>query len=279
MFTDNSTVESCAIKGSSTSPKLLSLVIRLRATTTKYGVKVHIFHVSGTRMIAQGTDGVSRGFLGEGIMSGESMVSFIPIHLAATERSEGLADWIKDWAGSTIIELAPIDWFDVGHDFDGWSKSWDGFDRPTLSEGRSYLWAPPPFAADVAISELRKARIKRQTSSHVFVVPKLCSPLWIKQLFKAADLVFEIPSGQPFWDRSVHEPLLIAIVFPFIRSKPWQLRSTPKMYAMGSELRRMFHEEDLDPRDLLREFWTKCHRLRFMPENVVRKVLYFDKRN
>ena len=30
MFTDNSAVESCAYKGSSTSPKLLSLIVRLR---------------------------------------------------------------------------------------------------------------------------------------------------------------------------------------------------------------------------------------------------------
>ena len=30
MFTNNSTVESCAYKGSSTSPKLLSLIVRLR---------------------------------------------------------------------------------------------------------------------------------------------------------------------------------------------------------------------------------------------------------
>ena len=66
MFTDNSTVEACAIKWSSSSIKLLDIVVRLRALTTIYGVKIHIFHVAGTRMIAQGPDGVSRGFLGKG---------------------------------------------------------------------------------------------------------------------------------------------------------------------------------------------------------------------
>ena len=277
MFTDNSTVEACTIKGSSTSLKLLNLVVRLRALTTIYGIKIHVFHVAGTRMIAQGTDGVSRGFLGEGIMSGESMVSFIPIHLTATERSNLLFDWIKDWTGHSIIHLDTIDWFSVGHDYDGWVRSWDGFERPIISEGRIYLWTPPPFAADIAISELRKARIKRQTSSHVFAVPKLCSPLWIKQVFKAADIVLEIPAGHCFWDSSMHEPLLIAIVFPFIRSKPWQLRSTPKMHSMGCELRKMFKSPDLDARDLLRKFWNECLRLRFMPENVVRKMLYFGR--
>ena len=43
MFTDNSTVESCAIKGTSTSIKLLCLVVRLRSLTTLYGIKLHIF--------------------------------------------------------------------------------------------------------------------------------------------------------------------------------------------------------------------------------------------
>ena len=210
-------------------------------------------------------------------MSGESMVSFIPIHESSTDRSPLLAQWIRDWSDKDLLHLRPLDWFDAAHDIDGWAKSWDGFERPRLSEGRVYLWTPAPFVADVAISELRKARIKRQTSTHVFVVPKLCSPLWIKQVYKAADFVFEIPAGQPFWDSDIYEPLLIAVVFPFIRCTPWQLRATPKMYSMGGLLRKVFNSSEVDSRDILRKFWSECHRLRFMPANVVRKVLFFDK--
>ena len=70
MFTDNSTVESCCTRGTSSSQKLLDLVIQLRSLTTKYGLKINVFHISGTRMIAQGTDGVSRGFLGGGSWMG-----------------------------------------------------------------------------------------------------------------------------------------------------------------------------------------------------------------
>ena len=144
MFTDNSTVESCAVKGSSTSPKLLNLVVRLRSLSTIHGIKIHIFHVAGTRMIAQGTDGVSRGSLGEGIMGGEAMKSFIPIHLHAIQRSPALEGWIKGWSCETLIVLQPKDWFDVGHDVDGFYEGWDGFHRPRLEEGRVYLWSPPP---------------------------------------------------------------------------------------------------------------------------------------
>ena len=280
MFTDNSTVESCAIKGSSSSPKLLELVIRLRSLSTRYGIRIHIFHVAGTRMIAQGTDGVSRGFLGEGIMSGSPMETFIPIHLSAIDRSPTVVTWVESWVTtSPLMVLSPRDWFDVGHDVGGWERTWDQFSRPHIHEGRVYLWSPPPFAADIAISELRKARIKRQGSSHIFIVPRLCSPLWMKQVYKAADIVFELPVGHPVWPRDLHEPLLIAIVFPFIRNKPWQLRGTPKMYEMASKLRRLFQAEDMDARDLLRQFWDQCHRLRTMPENVVRQMLYFRKRS
>ena len=277
MFTDNSTVESCSIRGTSTSIKLLRLVVRVRALTTTYDVKVHIFHVAGTRMIAQGTDGVSRGFLGEGIMDGQSMISFIPIHLSAVDRWALLGVWIESWVGLDPIWLNPRDWFDVAHDLGDWRTCWDGFDRPDLKEGRTYIWSPPPFVADVAIAELRKARIKRQTSTHVFIVPKLCAPMWIKHVFKAVDIVFEVPAGQPFWPKDMHEPVLIAIVFPFIRNKPWQLRGTPKMYEMGSRLRKVFKKEGVDSGNLLREFWVQCHGLGNVPENVVRKLLYFGK--
>lgn len=69
-------------------------------------------------------------------MSGESMTSFIPIHLSALERSSTLLEWIKDWLDPLIIRLQPIDWFDVGHDFDGWVKSWNGFlGRNWMKEG------------------------------------------------------------------------------------------------------------------------------------------------
>ena len=275
MFTDNSTVESCAVKGTSSSPKLLTLVVRLRAMTTLHGIKLHIFHVAGTRMIAQGTDGVSRGYLALGVMAGESMSSFIPIHQSAIERSESLAEWLKGWCGDDAMFLSPMEWFSEGHDIGGWTTDkGSGIDYPILKEGRTYVWSPPPFAADIALAEMRKARIKRQKSSHVFVCPRLCSPLWMKQLYKASDVVFEIPSGTPGWPVTMHEPLLIGLLFPFLRHLPWQLRGTPKMHAMGRDLRCLLKDTDLDPRNFLRKFWSRCIGLGKMREDVVWKLLY-----
>lgn len=277
MFTDNATVESCVQKGSSTSRKLLDLVVRLQSMTTRLGIQVHIFHVAGTRMIAQGTDGVSRGYLGQGVMAGESMSAHIPINLSAVARMPSvLIEWIQTWSDPKAFLLKEADWFRLGHDIDSWAIHPDGFDRPVLLEGRTYIWTPPPFAADVAISELRKARIKRQSSTHIVVVPRLCTTLWLRQLYKASDIVFEVPVGSHVWPSEMHEPLLIGILFPFIRFKPWQLRNTPKMFAVGRQLRKVFEVSAVDAGNFLCEFWNTCLRLQSVPENVVRKVLYFE---
>lgn len=82
MFTDNAVTESF-YRGSSKSRKLHNLVLRLRLLEMRYGMVIHVIHVSGKRMIAQGTDGVSRGFLMEGVMAGDDMLSFVDLGKSA----------------------------------------------------------------------------------------------------------------------------------------------------------------------------------------------------
>ena len=69
VFTDNLTAESIAAKGSSTSPLLFELVTRLYKLSMKFLCSVNIVHVAGTRMIAQGIDGLSRSYLLEGVLT------------------------------------------------------------------------------------------------------------------------------------------------------------------------------------------------------------------
>lgn len=275
-FTDNFTVESAVHKGTSSSKKLLGLVIRLLALQLMYGIVLIVSHVSGKRMIASGGDGISRGLLNEGVMAGTPMLAFLPLHKSALERSDTLLDWIKTWAGDELTALTPYDWFQRGHDITGWEKEEGSlFFQPTLESG-IYVWSPPPAAADVALEQLRIARIKRQDSTHIFICPRLLQPLWRKQIHKAADIVFMVPTGAPGWPESMFEPLLIGICFPFLRHQPWQLRSTPKMHAVGRDLHRVWETPDMDAGPVLRKLWSVVRTLQQVSARVVPRLLYIQ---
>ena len=64
--------------------------MKLKGHEIKYQFILYVFHCSGTRMISQGTDGVSRGVLNEGPLGGMPLRVFLPIDLNALERSQGL---------------------------------------------------------------------------------------------------------------------------------------------------------------------------------------------
>ena len=89
----------------------------------------------------------------------------------------------------------------------------DGFKWPRYCKG-TYIWTPPPAAAEPALEELRKAQHRRTTSTHIVLIPKLLTPAWRNHLNKVSDVG---------WPTSKHEPLTIGIVFPLIRYQPWQL--------------------------------------------------------
>ena len=261
LFTDNSTLEAAFFNGSSTSKKLFELVLRIRKLEMNFMVKVHLCHVSGERMKAQGTDGLSRGNLNIGVMAGKSMLDFVPLHETALERSASLKPWLQSWLGNEAEFLQPKEWFTRGHDHSigQWETNLD-FDHGLKMEfpvikGGFMVWAPSPCTADVAVEELRKARHKRQISQHLFVVPRLMTPLWRKQLYKAADLVVTIPCGHQAWPVNMFEPLTVAFIFPFLNSRPWQLRGSFYLLALGRELSRLWRDNKSGEGPILRKLW------------------------
>jgi hypothetical protein len=275
MFTDNSACEAALYKGNSFSPKLFDLVLRFRKLEMDQGAHFHVVHCSDERMKAQGADGASRGHLKEGVTAGMDMLSFIPLNETCLKREQKLKDWVKSWAGANAEFLEPKDWFGRGHDHNGGTYDGDGYWRVKTLPG-TFVWAPPPATVAVAFEELRKARIKRQDSMHIFVVPRLLTPEWLKQTFKASDVVFHVPIGCPFWPQKMFEPLTIGLCFPFISSPPWQLRGTPKMLAVVRQMRRVFEEESLAAGSVLRKLLLVSGQLRTMPEDVVQRLLRFE---
>jgi hypothetical protein len=278
-FTDNSTVEACLYKGNSSSPKLFKLMVRMRKLETAHNAKIVVSHVSGKRMIKEGADGFSRGNTREGVGAGESMLSFIPTNEDPLARAPKLKSWVQSWAGEAAEFLTPEDWFERAHDHRGGTYNPKGFWRPRIVKG-TFVWTLPPGAAEAAIEELRKARLKRQNSMHIILCPRLLTPEWLKQLYKVSDLVIYLPAGTAeYWPLAMCEPLTIGLVFPFIDRHPWQLKGTPKMFAMGRKMRGLFEAKDLAAGNILRKFLLECKRLRAVSQDVVRRVLYFESRS
>ena len=145
LFTDNSTAESCFYKGSSTSPLLHELIVRLRKVEMDIGFKLYMVHVAGTRMIDQGTDGLSRGMLLEGVLTGKPMLGYIDLAKGALDRFPPLLDFVKTWTDCPNLEaLTPEQWFVESHGICGGSKDHHGVWIPKhASNGQTYLWAPP----------------------------------------------------------------------------------------------------------------------------------------
>jgi hypothetical protein len=257
--------------------KLFELVVRAKKLEHLNGCLILVTHISGDMMQAQGTNGISRGLFKERVSTGLDMLAFCPWHLSALEVSFNLQVWLEESIPWKLVFLEPEDWFCKGHDLNGGAPDTRGFWRNVITSG-NFVWSPPPAAAQVALEQLRKARLKRQNSTHIIVIPKLMTTEWLKQMHKVANIVLEIPARHTFWGPQCHEPLMIAFVFPFLKHNPWQLRSTPKMFSMARKLRALFQEPNVAEWDILRNFLLEVGSFQTMSPDVVRAMLYFRPR-
>jgi hypothetical protein len=202
MFTDNTTAENAFWKGLSHSPRLFELVLRLKKLEMKADLLLHVIHVSGKRMIAQGTDGLSRGDHAEGVMQGLPMSCFIPLHKTALEREPKLKDWLKNAMGRIDTTfLDPAGWFTTAHTFG------------------NFIWTPAPAAADVVVEQLGKARHKRPECLHLVVAPRLMTGRWRRHMGRQADFYFKIQNSD-IWGKAQFEPLLIFVCLPIRPDRP-----------------------------------------------------------
>lgn len=147
--------------------------------------RFHVVHVAGTRMIEQGTDGLSRGDHNAGVMQGDEMLNHIPLHVSALCQSDRLRDWVGSWITPSSESLRS-----------GWTEPhWlDPKDWPRAHESKgTYVWTPPPAAPPSAVDWLGESIHKRPYSIHVVLVPRLMSMHWRKQLGKTGDVEIVIP--------------------------------------------------------------------------------------
>ena len=277
LFTDNGTAEAAFFKGSSKSKKLFQLVLELRQLEVTAACKINFIHVAGTRMIAQGTDGLSRGDLNEGVMKGDPLTSFIPLHRSAMDRQPELKTWVKTFvlpakSGEEIIFLDYEGWFEKGHDIIGGERNEDNIWMPKYRSA-TYVWSPPPAGAQIAVEQLRRARLKRELSTHVMIVPRVMAPEWRRQLFKVADLCIDLPFDEHWIKHVQHEPLTFAVSFPFLPHSPWQLKRTPAFLAMGDVLRSLWKDSEVSTGSVLHKLFCTQRGLSNLSPGMVRQML------
>jgi hypothetical protein len=85
VFTDNSVAERTYYKGSSSSPKLHQMILELRKMEMSGQFIIHFIWISGKRMIAQGSDGLSIGDFSSGLQRSNEW-SALPQTLAIRQR-------------------------------------------------------------------------------------------------------------------------------------------------------------------------------------------------
>jgi hypothetical protein len=152
--TGNSTAEAALWKGTSSSEPLFELVLCLKILEMLKGLILHVVHVSGRRMIAQGADGLSQADHSKGVMQGKPMEDFISLHLSSTQREPAVKEW--------------FDKVTQGLDF-GWLSPKGSFTE-AHTQG-NFVWDIPPAAAEVVVEQLDFARLKRPSRFILFLFP------------------------------------------------------------------------------------------------------------
>ncbi len=124
---------------------------------------------------------------------------------------------------------------------------------------------------DVALEQCMKAVYKMTDAFHVFLIPRLYFPLWLRMLYKLSYLVFKLLPGSWHWPKSMQEPLFVGILFPLLSRNPLTLRRMPLLVGMERNLRQVLSTGEANGGDFWLVVvcyiccrchpWHTCHRL------------------
>ncbi len=165
-------------------------------------------------------------------------------------------------------------WFQEGHGITGGTRKVGRIWTPLhATEGKAYIWAPPPIIADVALEECAKAIHKRTDTYHILLIPCLYSPLWMRLFNKLSDFVFKIPLGSHHRPTSMHEPLFVGIALPLLPRNPWFLRGTLLLVGLERQLRQVLSSGQEDGGNILRQLLQTLRQVASVSDGVVRRML------
>ncbi len=147
-FTNNMTAESCFSRGGSSSKLLHWLVLHLRRAKIGFRFVLHVVHIAGTHMIAQGMDSLLRGTLLEGVLAGNDMLSYVDLSWMAIKQYPPVLDYVQG-----LLELAagkgrviePEEWFVEGHGIIGGKRDNICIWIPLhAKKWKAYIWSTLP---------------------------------------------------------------------------------------------------------------------------------------
>jgi hypothetical protein len=127
--------------------------------------------------------------------------------------------------------------------------------------------------ANVALEECAKAIHKRTDAYHIFLIPHLYSPLWMRTFYKLSDFVFKLLPGSRYWPSTMHEPLFVGIVLPLLHRNPWSLQGTPLLVELERELRQVLSSGEEDGGNILRKLLRTPRQLAGVSEGMARRML------
>jgi hypothetical protein len=163
-FTDNTTVYYVVGNGTSRNTILQNLVHRVKYLELCLGCHLEVVHVPGTAMIAQGTDGLSRGVWISSLHHVLGSCHLLPALLAPVSFSPSLLTWFL-----TAFPLSP-EYRATTWTFIPWDSDWNA----SAILGRSTVWCPPPEMASQAISALMNLYVERPlTTRAILFIPRI----------------------------------------------------------------------------------------------------------
>jgi hypothetical protein len=156
-------------KGTAKSWALFELIVMLYKLQMEFEFIIHVIWITGTRLIQQGTDDLSRGEVNGLATCGLSLGGMVPLHLSVVERIPTMGYWSQGlWdTGRKLLIMEPRDWFTTAH-IPG-----------------DFGWFPAPAVADAAVDKFCEAFHNRPHCYHVFAVPLIYS-LFLCQLFSSS---------------------------------------------------------------------------------------------
>ncbi|KAL7556111.1 hypothetical protein ACA910_006202 [Epithemia clementina (nom. ined.)] len=260
VFTDNYHAESAFYRGTAKSPEVLSLMHQLYKILIRGRAFIHIVWVAGKRMIDQGTDGLSRSDQTNGVMRGEAMLHFVPLHLTALKRQrESVTNFLHTCftTDEPMTYLQPGDWFHVPHDQEGF-----------------FVWTPPPCLGDIAVQQLAEACHVRPWNTYIFLIPSLMAGTGRKTLYKISDFLDVLPYDKTFWPKlSKYKPLTIAFVFPLLRREPWRVKFSDIQAQRDHSVRTLHQLDFAQAQGYMRQFWLQARSMEPMQKGVSRSLL------